>query len=96
MSENVWEAQARARKVDKLTDWVFAQMLKMRDMDAITAADAGVRFCDNAEATSWEVAAREAGVKPPSSVTVEMVRGRLVAMRDAMAKAPDDLFVGMP
>lgn len=92
---NPYEEAARRRKVDALTDWTFQAMLRMRDLSPIEAADAAVRFCDNANTGAWEMAAKEAGVNPPSSATLAMIRARLVAQRDAMVKMPDDVFDGI-
>lgn len=93
---NPYEQQARARKVDKLAAWIVAAMANMRDLSPVESYDAAVRFCDNANAGAWEMAARECGVNVPSAETVAVLRARLVAMRDEMARHPDDVFAGFP
>jgi len=93
--DNDYETQARTRKVDRLAAWIVATMTAQRDLSPIDAYDAAVRFCDNANAAAWEMAANEAGVHVPSEQTVGVLRARLAVMRDELAK-PGDLFAGLP
>lgn len=97
MSEpNPHEARARAAKVAKLSGWIIATMSNMRGLTPLESLDASVRFCDNANPRAWETAAEQCGVRTPSPTSVAMIRAQLVAQRDAMAAAPDDVFAGFP
>jgi len=93
---NEWEAAARQKKVAALSSWIVATMSKMRGLTPIEAADAAVRFCDNANPRAWETAAAECGVRTPSETSIAQIRAQLIAQRDAMAAAPDDVFSGFP
>lgn len=91
-----YEAEARARKVTALADWVVASMRKMRGVSTFEALHAAVLFCDRATADTWALAAEEAGVHPPSEITVAAIKVELQTRLGALTALPADPFAGLP
>lgn len=91
-----FEAEARARKVTALADWVVAAMRQMRGVSTFEALHAAVLFCDRATPDTWALAASEADVHPPSEVSIAAIRVELVNRLDALTALPSDPFCGLP
>lgn len=90
-----FEAEARARKVTALADWVVASMRKMRGVSTFEALHAAVLFCDRATPDTWALAAEEADVHPPSEVTVAAIKVELQTRLGAITAQPADPFAGI-